>query len=224
MAIALGGDCLADVVPVWSQPELFGMVASHPTISRLIDALGDEPIAAVAAIRRTRAAARAAVWRQPSPIAAGSIATCSRRIPSSRGTVQPAEPEDGRTAKGAGRLRRAAFANSTPTRRASSRRGSRTSTSRSTSPSSSTGSCTSTFLGRRRSPRHRGHSGACDLSVCRIPGPGMHPHHDWADHHRYRPFTGESRCPAWTTLTSSSSSLVHATVGTPSRRPHATVP
>lgn len=71
MAIALGGDCLADVALVRAQPELFGLVASDPTISRLIDALGDEPTAAIAAIRRARAAARAAVWRRSSPVAVG---------------------------------------------------------------------------------------------------------------------------------------------------------
>lgn len=70
MAIALGGDCLADVALVRAQPELFGMVASDPTISRLIDALGEEPTAAIAAIRRARAAARGAVWKVSCPVAA----------------------------------------------------------------------------------------------------------------------------------------------------------
>jgi Transposase DDE domain group 1 len=70
VAIALGGDCLADIAVVRAQPELFGPVASDPTISRLIDALGDDPGSALAAIRRARAAARSAVWRLSSPIAA----------------------------------------------------------------------------------------------------------------------------------------------------------
>ena len=39
LALALGGDCLADVAVLRSQPELFGPVASDPTVSRLIDAL-----------------------------------------------------------------------------------------------------------------------------------------------------------------------------------------
>jgi hypothetical protein len=54
ISIALGGDCLADAAVVRAQPELFGVVASDPTISRLIDALGDEPALAIAAIRRAR--------------------------------------------------------------------------------------------------------------------------------------------------------------------------
>lgn len=68
--IALGGDCLADVALVRAQPDLFGAVASDPTISRLIDALGDDPGSAVAAIRRARAAARATVWRHRCPVRA----------------------------------------------------------------------------------------------------------------------------------------------------------
>ncbi|MGK2854488.1 MAG: IS1380 family transposase [Microbacteriaceae bacterium] len=73
MAIALGGDCLADVALVRAQPELFGVVASDPTISRLIDVLGDEPAAAIAAIRGARAAARSAVWKRSSPVGSGEV-------------------------------------------------------------------------------------------------------------------------------------------------------
>jgi Transposase DDE domain group 1 len=74
VAIALGGDCLADAALVRAQPELFGAVASDPTISRLIDALGDDSDAAVAAIRWARAAARAAVWQLACPVpAAGEV-------------------------------------------------------------------------------------------------------------------------------------------------------
>jgi hypothetical protein len=69
MAIALGGDCLADVALVRAQPELFGPVASDPTISRLLDVLGADPAAALTAIRGARAAARAAVWRLSAPVA-----------------------------------------------------------------------------------------------------------------------------------------------------------
>lgn len=72
VAIALGGDCLADAALVRAQPDLFGTVASDPTISRLIEALGDDPDAAVAAIRRARAEAREAVWRHRCPVAAGA--------------------------------------------------------------------------------------------------------------------------------------------------------
>jgi len=69
LAIAAGGDCLADVSLVRAQPELFGQVASDPTVSRLVDVLGTDPVAAVAAVRAARASARAKVWDQRSPFA-----------------------------------------------------------------------------------------------------------------------------------------------------------
>ncbi len=68
VTIALGGDCLADVAAVRAQSELFGTVASDPTISRLVDSLSDDSAAVVAAIRGARAAARAKVWGHRSPI------------------------------------------------------------------------------------------------------------------------------------------------------------
>lgn len=70
VAIALGGDCLADAALLRAQPELFGAVASDPTISRLIDVLGEDACAVIAAIRRARAAAREVVWGHRCPIAA----------------------------------------------------------------------------------------------------------------------------------------------------------
>jgi hypothetical protein len=69
-AIALGGDCLADVAVVRAQSELFGPVASDPTISRLIDTLADDPDRAIAAIRAARASARGNVWGHRSPVPA----------------------------------------------------------------------------------------------------------------------------------------------------------
>lgn len=39
LAVAVGGDCLADVGQLRSLPAVFGQVASNPTVSRLIDAL-----------------------------------------------------------------------------------------------------------------------------------------------------------------------------------------
>jgi hypothetical protein len=62
VAVALGGDCLADVAVVRAQPDLFGHVASDPTVSRLISTLAADVDAALAAIRHARAAARARVW------------------------------------------------------------------------------------------------------------------------------------------------------------------
>ena len=48
---ALGGDCLADIAMLRSQPELFGLVVSDPTVSRLVDALAGDPVRALKAIR-----------------------------------------------------------------------------------------------------------------------------------------------------------------------------
>jgi hypothetical protein len=39
LALALGGDCLADVAVLRAQPELTGPVASDPVVSRLVAAL-----------------------------------------------------------------------------------------------------------------------------------------------------------------------------------------
>jgi len=36
LAVALGGDCVADLAVVRAQPGLFGLVASDPTVSRLV--------------------------------------------------------------------------------------------------------------------------------------------------------------------------------------------
>src|SRR3954447_6584035 len=62
VAIALGGDCLADIGVIRAQPELFGPVASDPTVSRLVEALAEQPAEAIAAIRAARAHARHRVW------------------------------------------------------------------------------------------------------------------------------------------------------------------
>ena len=68
VTIALGGDCLADAAVARAQSELFGTVASDPTISRLIESLGDDAVSAIAAIGGARAAARAKVWDHRSPV------------------------------------------------------------------------------------------------------------------------------------------------------------
>lgn len=70
VAIALGGDCLADAAVIRTQPELFGTVASDATMSRLIDTLGDDAAAVITAIRTARAAARDAVWAHRAPVPA----------------------------------------------------------------------------------------------------------------------------------------------------------
>ena len=68
-AVALGGDCLADIAAVRAQPTMFGSVASDPTVSRLFTALAGDVDEAVAAVRRARADARAAVWARRRPLA-----------------------------------------------------------------------------------------------------------------------------------------------------------
>ena len=62
VALALGGDCLADVGLLRAEPALFGRVASDPTVSRLVDTLAADADRALAAVESARAAARARVW------------------------------------------------------------------------------------------------------------------------------------------------------------------
>ncbi len=63
LAVALGGDCLADVAMLRAEPAVFGPVASDPTVSRLIDDLAAAGPKALTAIRAARAEARRHVWR-----------------------------------------------------------------------------------------------------------------------------------------------------------------
>lgn len=69
ITLALGGDCLADIGLVRAQRDLFGPVASDPTVCRLIESLAKDPDAAVAAIRAARAQARARTWGHRCPVA-----------------------------------------------------------------------------------------------------------------------------------------------------------
>jgi hypothetical protein len=62
IALALGGDCLADVAVLRAEPGVFGPVASDPTVSRLVDALAADADRALKTIDAARAAARARVW------------------------------------------------------------------------------------------------------------------------------------------------------------------
>ena len=62
ISVAIGGDCLADIAQVRSEPALFGQVASDPTVSRLIDTLAVDAPRALAAINTARAVVRARVW------------------------------------------------------------------------------------------------------------------------------------------------------------------
>jgi len=67
-SLALGGDCLADLAVVRAQPAVFGLVASDPTVSRLVDRLAGDVDAALAAIADATRAARAAAWAHRCPL------------------------------------------------------------------------------------------------------------------------------------------------------------
>ncbi|WP_326763464.1 IS1380 family transposase [Streptomyces sp. NBC_01591] len=76
LGVALGGDCLADVAMLRAEPEVFGPVASGPTVSRLIDVLAAAGPKALTAIRTARADVRARVWELAGangPAADGSV-------------------------------------------------------------------------------------------------------------------------------------------------------
>ncbi|WP_175400032.1 transposase, partial [Tsukamurella pseudospumae] len=57
VSIAAGGDCLADLDQLRTQPQVMGQVASDPTVSRLITALAGDVDAALAAIAAASAQA-----------------------------------------------------------------------------------------------------------------------------------------------------------------------
>ena len=63
LAVALGGDCLADVAMLRAEPAVFGPVASDPTVSRLIDALAAAGPKALTSIQAARAEVREHVWK-----------------------------------------------------------------------------------------------------------------------------------------------------------------
>jgi Transposase DDE domain group 1 len=72
VAVAAGGDCLADVAVLRAQPELSGPVASDPVISRLVARLAADAPAALKAIRGARATARARAWELAGDAAPGA--------------------------------------------------------------------------------------------------------------------------------------------------------
>jgi hypothetical protein len=63
LALALGGDCLADIALLRGEPAVFGPVASDPTVSRTVDALAVDAPRVLAAINAARAEARERAWR-----------------------------------------------------------------------------------------------------------------------------------------------------------------
>jgi hypothetical protein len=62
ISLAVGGDCLADVAQLRAHPQVFGPVASDPTVSRCIDTLATDSAAALAVIHAARATVRARAW------------------------------------------------------------------------------------------------------------------------------------------------------------------
>jgi hypothetical protein len=77
-ALALGGDCLADIAVLRDQPELAGPVASDPVVSRLVASLAADGPRALKAIRAARSAARERAWAlagDAAPGAGGGLVT-----------------------------------------------------------------------------------------------------------------------------------------------------
>jgi len=62
LSLALGGDCLADVSVLRAEPDVFGRVASDPTVSRTLSTLAGDADRVLAAVEHARAAARTRVW------------------------------------------------------------------------------------------------------------------------------------------------------------------
>jgi Transposase DDE domain group 1 len=71
-ALALGGDCLADIAVLRDQPELAGPVASDPVVSRLVKNLAADGPRALKVIRAARAAARERAWALAGDAAPGA--------------------------------------------------------------------------------------------------------------------------------------------------------
>jgi hypothetical protein len=71
-AVALGGDCLADIAVLREQPHLAGPVASDPVVSRLVRSLAGDAPRALKAIRAVRASARERAWALAGDAAPGA--------------------------------------------------------------------------------------------------------------------------------------------------------
>lgn len=63
VALAIGGDCAADLALLRAEPGIFGSVASDPTVSRLIAVLAVDATKALSAIGSARADARGRAWK-----------------------------------------------------------------------------------------------------------------------------------------------------------------
>jgi Transposase DDE domain group 1 len=71
-ALALGGDCLADIAVLRGQAGLAGPVASDPVVSRLVRSLAADLPQALKAIRDARSAARERAWSLAGTAAPGA--------------------------------------------------------------------------------------------------------------------------------------------------------
>src|ERR1700756_2355572 len=71
-AVALGGDCLADIAVLREQPQLAGPVASDPVVSRLVSTLAADLPRSLNAIRAARSAARERAWALAGDAAPGA--------------------------------------------------------------------------------------------------------------------------------------------------------
>ena len=97
VAVALGGDCLADAAVLRAEPALFGPVASDPVVSRVITRLAADAPAALKAIRAARAAARERAWqvaRKAAPGAGGAVVTAdiAATLVTAHSDKEPAAP------------------------------------------------------------------------------------------------------------------------------------
>jgi hypothetical protein len=77
VALALGGDCLADIAVLHAEPQLFGPVASDPVVSRFVARLAADAPRALKAIRTARAAAR----ERARELAGDAVPSAVRRAP-----------------------------------------------------------------------------------------------------------------------------------------------
>src|SRR5690625_538457 len=77
LMLAVGGDCLADVSSLRAEPDVYGVVASDPTTSRLLTVLAGDVETAERAINTARRDARATAWDLAGDHAPGARATAA---------------------------------------------------------------------------------------------------------------------------------------------------
>jgi len=78
--LAVGGDCLADVATLRAEPEVYGPVASDPTISRLLTTLAADVDAVEIAISAARRRARENTWALAGDHAPGASVTAKNPL------------------------------------------------------------------------------------------------------------------------------------------------